>query len=165
MNGQRQCRLQSTVGSEPPRCHDCYEPWRGVCQCDCSGCWDSRPAGGASEEDHISLGALGDIGRRGLSRCACRCVPNEQCVAGTFTYDPSYGWYCGRCRTENCTCNCPGCVRNGAVSPYGTSAKRILVIRSGETHQGTGRPEGQLSSEVHSVGLVAGFPLRGTSPE
>ena len=77
MNGRRQCRLQSIVGSEPPRCHDCFEPWRGVCQCDCSGCWDSRPAGGASEEDHISLGALGDGGRRGLSRCACRCVPNE----------------------------------------------------------------------------------------
>ena len=58
----------------------------------------------------ISLGALGDGERRGLSQCASRCVPNEQCVVGTFTYDPSYDWYCGRCRTENCTSNCFGCV-------------------------------------------------------
>ena len=30
------------------------------------------------------------------------------------------------------------------MSPYGTNTKRILVVRSDGTHQGTERPEGQL---------------------
>ena len=65
------------------------------------------------EEDQILLFALD--GRRGLSRCSCRCEPNEQCVIGTFTYDPSYDWRCGCCRAEVGTCTCPGSVRNPVV--------------------------------------------------
>ena len=98
MNGRSQCRARSIAGSEPPRCRDCIEPYEGVCQCDCFSCWDSGPIDRERKEDQIFLGALER--RRGLSRCSCRCVPNEQCVIGTITYDPSYHWRCGGCRAE-----------------------------------------------------------------
>ena len=137
--GRGQCRLQSIVGSEPPRCHDCYRTRPGLCHCDCSGC--GAPGERATimkKEVDVSTAMRSPYRTRELCRCSCRCVPNHQCVIATLSYDASYDWRCGSCIPfawrPCCECLCVGCIKTDEPSPLGTNLHKLILIRPYQLH-------------------------------